>query len=77
MVAKTHPLPVMCRFEMAEDQAPMLAPKKLKLSLGKECRFNMYAPMKIQNACKGYTPHNTQRSTQWVLRVFQDFVVLC
>ena len=52
-----------------EGQAPTLAPKKLKLSLGKEHRFNTYSPTEIQDACKSYTPYNTQRSTQCALRV--------
>ena len=62
---------------MAEGQAPTLAPKKLKLSLGKKRRFNMYSPTEIQDVCKSYTSHNTQSSTQWAQHVFQNFDVLC
>ena len=74
MVAETHPSPGTCRFEMAEGQASVLTRKKLKLSLGKERWFNTCSSMEIQDTCKGYMVHNTQRSMQWVLCVFRTLL---
>ena len=50
--------------------------KKQKLTLGKEKkvtaerRFGTSSAGELESACKGYTPKNTERCTQWALRVF-------
>ena len=54
------------------EEMPSTKKRRLSLSLGKDC-FKSSTSAEVETACKGFTPKNTERCTEWALRVFHTW----
>ena len=61
------------RVAVAEpEEMPSTKKRRLSLSLRKD-RFKSSTSAEVESACKGFTPKNTERCTEWALRVFHSW----